>query len=1103
MPPESLHANVLGKFLVHEGAVQHLSYMQNSGVLLSYGADGNLFVLDLRVVDLKALGHSVAGQALAKVSGLAGVAFERARKSGDDRAKLMASLALLAQQCKAYKMSKLTPLCLPKPLSNAPADWAAHLYRGDNDLVLVRNSEYESILQEIRDNSQDVKRMERTAEYQMSAQKDFYLQNLKALRTEMEGLLQARESELATTKNLLKLSESEKAQAAQQHKMDVAELNTNWRATLEKKLHENYVQQEKKAEEMRVLRAESAAALAKQSEDARVAAETAQADFASRESGLQTRIAELELTIKENEVAYEEAMTQMEGEHDVQVLGLERSSAAARMRTREGTAILHAEVSAAKRKLDEKNEACKALEALANEREDQLQHLSSVIRRLTAEMASLKQSLREKEEHITRRQHELAQARQDNGTLKSFLEILESRIVELENRETPALDTMLALRAQVESMSEELVEMNKAKLAAQNLAVQKQGESTRFASTANNLRHKLAKKEHAWESVQKELKYIVGHLGNGAQASRALLAAGASGSGSSSGVVNIHVDLKNLYQNFFAPSHSKSGPGGEPEQPDRSLIEKVENEATRQRNFLEKSLKRLRHANTSLASRTKAEGEKALGRAIHSLYEINRLREENQRLYSRCGLFRSMVVQAGLGKKLDLIDAGDEGGALAQIEEEHKQQQREHRQKQQAALLAADSATGGVGGEGDPSGRKRLMARTSSLDNLDESPAEEDEEQIQGSLSRQYSSGTFQQQRKPSGGRLAGSQSSALLPAVNGTQRTLRDSQSTPALPAYESGSDYLGGNDRPMTSSSQRSGSRGGARATSPQRGSTRQIAEQAQMQNRAAELERRLEQVNQHVSLQQLHISALQTAIRNSAAAGAAAQAAAHAQQEAMLDEQFQSSGGEGSDAEEHDEAASSAHFFPPAPVTPGAAIQSPAKGQRSRSPAASPSKEKKLASSASRGKLSPLRKSAASASQPQQQQQLADATLRGSNVTASASKGKAGAGGKQRGGSPPPAVSPSSAIGGKRSSTGLADASYSSMQRNIDSALGQAAGASGAASPTAASSSRSSIVSSAAESARSVADSTKSSSRGESGIAAVLNAAAAAKNKKQGAR
>jgi chromosome segregation ATPase len=266
--------------------------------------------------------------------------------------------------------------------------------------------------------------MERTAEYQMSAQKDFYIQNLKSLRGEMEALLGAREAELSATRQALKVSEAQSVAAASQHKTDVADLNATWRTNLERKMHEGYVALERKVEELAAVKTQAALELKTASEAAAAELAKSQQEAAQREQALQTRIAELELALRESESSYEEALEQMESEHDVQVVGLEQSSALARARTREGTAILCAEVSAAKRKLEEKNEAWKALEALSNEREDQLQHLAGVIRRLTSEMTGLKVGLREKEEHITRRQHELAQARQDNGTLKNFLEIL-------------------------------------------------------------------------------------------------------------------------------------------------------------------------------------------------------------------------------------------------------------------------------------------------------------------------------------------------------------------------------------------------------------------------------------------------------------------------------------------------------------------------------------------------------------------------------------------------------------------------------------------------------------------------------------------------------
>ena len=1038
-PFDALHANVLGKFLVHEGPVLHMVLMPLAGVVLSYGADGNLFVNDLRTLDAKSLMGSTLGLNLAKQAGLqldkllghtrSGTGAGRGADPSEaalTRNRILASLQLLAAHQKSYKSFKLSSALLPKSLSNAPAPWQAHLYTGDADLILVRNSEYESILQEIRENSQDVKRMERTAEYQMSAQKDFYIQNLKTLRSDMEALLASREQELSTTKNLLKISETEKSAALQQHKLDVAELNNNWRATLEKKMHESYINMERKSQEIASIKQQAAERERSAAEESAAKLSAAQSEATARESALQTRIAELELSLRESEASYEEALEQIEGEHDVQVAGLEQHSAAARARTREGTAILAAEVSAAKRKLEEKNESWKALEALSNEREDQLQHLASVIRKLTTEMTHLKNGLREKEEHITRRQHDLAQARQDNGTLKNFLEILEHRIAELENRETPALETMIALKQQVEHMSAELFELNKAKLAAQNLAVMKQGESTRFSITANNLRHKLAKKEHAWESVQKELKYIVEHLGHGSGHAQKSLMSGSSSS-STSGAVNVHVDLKALYQNYFA-----SAGGSEPEQPDRSLIEKVENEATRQRNFLEKSLARLRGANASLATRTKADGEKALARAIHSLYEINRLREENQRLYQRCGLYRSMVVQAGLGKKLDMIDGGEEGAALLQIEAEAT------RDAFAAAHGTPPPAPGsafskrerrgssGASSKAEPqSTSKRLM------------PGENDS----GSGAADTPTSSVRSQR----GVLAGSQSSAILPSVPlPGARALQSSASQPSLGQY----DDFGA--RPDTSTSQRSGTssasglRGrdgkgpGVRAASPTRGSTKALAENSSLKARASELERRLEQVNQHVSLQAVHISALQTAIKANTAESAASRA------EDLTNEQL--AGFSGDEGEDEDTSPiggggngnSSSHFFKssPSPTSASGGTGRSGSGGGSRSASRSGGGGKLNA-------LSPLQKRGGGGAgdravspplQPQEHKTadnsgfagsgVSGQTLRGSNSSSSIGLGR-----------------PASLSSSRAAPLSPLDHSYSSMQSNIESTLASA--------------------------------------------------------------
>jgi len=973
-PYDALHGQVLGKFLVHDGPLLHLALLP-PGVLISYGNDGNMFVLDLRIVDMKALtsaanasSSSSSNSANAARSGGKDKTMSRSkdgflipsRSSSSSKSSSLTPAQLLSLHHKSYRPQVgLRSLLLPKAISNAPQEWAKHLYTTDADLVLLRNTEYESILSEIRENSADVARMERTAEYQLSGQKDFYMQKLKTLRTEMEGLLAQRETELAHTKHLLKQSETDKQNLQQQHRQEVMELNNSWRTTLEKKLHESYVSQEKKKQEITEVEKRHEQEMEELRTQHAREFEMHQSESNELANSLRTRIAELELALKESEASYEEAMAQMESEHDTQVVSLQRSSHAARIATREGTAILCAEVSAAKRKLQERSDACKQLEVAGLEKEDQLQHLATVIRRLTQELTSLKAALRDKEEQITRRQHELAQARQDNGTLKNFLEILEHRIAELENRETPALITMLELKKQVESMSDELYELNKAKLSAQALAEQKQGEATRFSNTANALRHKLAKKEHAWEGVQKEIKYLMEHSGKGTTqlqastvpSSTTTVTAGPTLS-TTSGALNLAVELKALYANYFHRTGAGSGGGGkngsgnEPEQADRSLIEKVEIEATRQRNFLEKSLHRLRHANAALAARTKADGEKALAQNINSLHEVNRLREENQRLYQRCGLYRSMVVQAGLGRKLDLIDTGDEGAALREIEEERAQDDAVAAAARRKRLgLPEPNSHRSRGGDdtnrSDASSQRASLPRPSSGSSYPPlMPASTGKDKSVSSRPLQ-SSGDNMPSATPLFGlasqsgaasnvpqHLGQSQSAQSLPAVSndsgemesktalsstGVARSLRVSESSPALlphvqtsppsssspsgpsissPSVLKGKDGLtiesaesraSREEDVVTSKSRKGGRKDSAhqprrdrhrrgasispardRPPSPVKGSTRLHAENTNLLARAQQLEQRLEKATQGLALQQVHISALQSALK-----------------------------------------------------------------------------------------------------------------------------------------------------------------------------------------------------------------------------------------------
>jgi hypothetical protein len=232
-----------------------------------------------------------------------------------------------------------------------------------------------------------------------------------------------------------------------------------------------------------------------------------------------------------------------------------------------------------------------------------------------------------------------------------------------------------------------------------------------------------------------------------------------------------------------------------------------------------------------------------------------------------------MVVQAGLGKKLDMIDGGEEGQALASIEEEQKER------------------VASAGSEGQS---LRLMSPNSTM-----SPSQartQQQKQLQSAGDAMYSPPPLYglaSQAQPTQ-QLSVSQSSATLPPV---RQQLRGSESTPSL-GYGNSTVSFEDDERPSTTGPARGTSssgprgkdglaiegaaaraarekqqRGGSvtggtsptRGSTPSKGSTRLQSENTNLKVRAHELEKRLEQVSQHASLQAVHISALQSAVKS----------------------------------------------------------------------------------------------------------------------------------------------------------------------------------------------------------------------------------------------
>ena len=521
------------------------------------------------------------------------------------------------------------------------------------DTVTLRQADYQQLLSAVSGGQHQLSTLEKSAEYQLVAQKEYYVNQIKLLRTEVESLLKAKDAQVNEWKAQWKRNEGDRERVRDEYERERERLEEKMRAHAEKRLLEHTRMHEDKCRELEDERRERA----KREDELATELSTTKDEYESRlaqqQATLTGRIGELTVQLAGQEKQYEEALVQLEAEYDSELLLMKSNTTQQLSKHRENTAILVAEMSAAKRKLDEKNSTLSNLELVVAEQDDNLHHTSAVIKKLTSTLTSSKLSLRLKEEDITRRQYELAGARQDNTVLKNFIEILEHRIAELENREAPALDALMSMKARIESMSNELFVLNGKCMEAKEEMARKRGESERLFTSVTSLRHKLAKREQWAEMVKKELKYLVERSANGSANDK------------------LHVDVRKLYSQLFVAYNTDKADGSGTVQADDEaeddvrMQNRVAAEVVRQRRYLEKSVNGMKRGIDSMTVRHKREGEKALTQNINFLYEVNRLREDNKRLEARCSTYRALITRSGLARHIQHLD--DEDAALLAV----------------------------------------------------------------------------------------------------------------------------------------------------------------------------------------------------------------------------------------------------------------------------------------------------------------------------------------------------------------------------------------------------------------------------------------------------
>ncbi len=98
--------------------------------------------------------------------------------------------------------------------------------------------------------------MERTAEYQLNAQKDYYVNHLKLLRLEMESIIKQKNNEIKDWKKLIKKQELDKEMNQKKNELDKNKIEQKMKNHAEKRLLEHTLLYEAKCSELELLQKE-------------------------------------------------------------------------------------------------------------------------------------------------------------------------------------------------------------------------------------------------------------------------------------------------------------------------------------------------------------------------------------------------------------------------------------------------------------------------------------------------------------------------------------------------------------------------------------------------------------------------------------------------------------------------------------------------------------------------------------------------------------------------------------------------------------------------------------------------------------------------------
>jgi WD40 repeat protein len=580
-------ATCYAQYMVHFGSVEGLHLDPEVGVLYSRGSDGTLFVLDLGLISQ---------------TGFAMVPLHKEMTTTDDK-----------------------------------ENWVEEPYRGDVDLVMVKGSEIEKTLVASENHAQKLAQLKDHLEYQLRTAKDRYEEQLAILKSDMEQAVDKKTKEADVQNAAVHQLKVQIKSKDRENQEALEKSQFNLRDSFETKLQQQIAQAEatQKAFQKK---------LNDLTDDCSREKERAESRIKELETLLQQRDHEFKKNLEEMrdeneklEAHYEEALWQADIEHDLEVKRVKEDCDVEIMKTKQGTAMVLAEMSGMKTEMEEKKTQFNHLRLQAEEQEQKLEQKQELLTTLKDGVESLKKKQKAKEIELFQRSQQLATTRQGTAVLHNFASVLEARISELEGKEEPMQDYLKQMKTTMASMNDEMFKQTAELNQQKHLMAEKTAENNRLTASVKRLRQEAMQKNKRWRTVAKEVQHIVENTPP--------------------------AEWPEAIQFFYSAYIASSVKGDDNDDGGREVHNRVFAVLDRQRRYLENSMENMKNTMGVLEKRRQNEAEKFIQRNTLFLAEVNQLREQNRKLEQRCKKYMRMaLVSNEMSKRLAAPDQASKDG---------------------------------------------------------------------------------------------------------------------------------------------------------------------------------------------------------------------------------------------------------------------------------------------------------------------------------------------------------------------------------------------------------------------------------------------------------